>query len=317
MRASRRGAGKRRATTAWGRCRERRGRPPTGPRPGTRAADTGCSKVDQSAEQQAADDGHAPRQGAPRKEPRGPGRVGHAGHEVVGEDEGWPGGGGLLREQVPGGVAERGENHEGNGGKRHETSGRRGGARLISTSPPLGFYPSGAAAASPQCPQRSDLRRPRTTARNPSCHSVDGIHLDRRPAPLSIRPGLLDFTHDRVRLPRSTVTEAIKQLEARLGVRLLQRTTRHVAPTIDGEAYYRRCLAILADVEGALPAPRPVANRGPRLPRALVHPPEAAGLPGPISRTVPAHRRWRPARGPGVRGGRLRGPGWRPSRTAV
>lgn len=52
-------------------------------------------------------------------------------------------------------------------------------------------------------------------------------------------------------LPRSTVTDAIKQLERRLGVRLLQRTTRHVSPTLDGEAYYRRCLAILADIEDA------------------------------------------------------------------
>jgi DNA-binding transcriptional LysR family regulator len=52
-------------------------------------------------------------------------------------------------------------------------------------------------------------------------------------------------------LPRSTVTDAVKQLEARLGVRLLQRTTRHVSPTLDGEAYYQRCLAILADIEDA------------------------------------------------------------------
>jgi DNA-binding transcriptional LysR family regulator len=52
-------------------------------------------------------------------------------------------------------------------------------------------------------------------------------------------------------LPRSTVTDAVKQLEARLGVRLLQRTTRHVSPTLDGEAYYRRCLSILADIEEA------------------------------------------------------------------
>lgn len=52
-------------------------------------------------------------------------------------------------------------------------------------------------------------------------------------------------------LPRSTVTDAVKQLEKRLGVRLLQRTTRHVSPTLDGEAYYRRCLAILADIEDA------------------------------------------------------------------
>lgn len=52
-------------------------------------------------------------------------------------------------------------------------------------------------------------------------------------------------------LPRSTVTDAVKHLEKRLGVRLLQRTTRHVSPTLDGEAYYRRCLAIIADVEDA------------------------------------------------------------------
>jgi DNA-binding transcriptional LysR family regulator len=52
-------------------------------------------------------------------------------------------------------------------------------------------------------------------------------------------------------LPRSTVTDAVKQLEARLGVRLLQRTTRHVGATLDGEAYHRRCLALIADLEDA------------------------------------------------------------------
>ncbi len=52
-------------------------------------------------------------------------------------------------------------------------------------------------------------------------------------------------------LPRSTVTDAVKQLEARLGVRLLQRTTRQVSSTLDGEAYYQRCVAILADIEDA------------------------------------------------------------------
>lgn len=50
-------------------------------------------------------------------------------------------------------------------------------------------------------------------------------------------------------LPRSTVTDAVKQLENRLGVRLLQRTTRQVSPTLDGEAYYRRCLKILSELE--------------------------------------------------------------------
>ncbi|MFC4525530.1 LysR family transcriptional regulator [Dyella halodurans] len=52
-------------------------------------------------------------------------------------------------------------------------------------------------------------------------------------------------------LPRSTVTEVVKRLEARLGARLLERTTRQVRPTLDGEAYYQRCLAILAEIEEA------------------------------------------------------------------
>ena len=63
-------------------------------------------------------------------------------------------------------------------------------------------------------------------------------------------------------LPRSTVTQAIKQLEDRLGTRLLQRTTRHVSPTLDGEAYYRRCGAILADIEDAEAAFSGVKPRG-------------------------------------------------------
>jgi LysR family transcriptional regulator, regulator for bpeEF and oprC len=52
-------------------------------------------------------------------------------------------------------------------------------------------------------------------------------------------------------LPRASATQAIKQLEARLGVRLLARTTRQVTTTADGASYYQRCLAILADVEEA------------------------------------------------------------------
>ena len=61
-------------------------------------------------------------------------------------------------------------------------------------------------------------------------------------------------------LPASTATDAVKQLEARLKVRLLHRTTRQVRATLDGEAYYRRCLAILDDIdeaEGALSGARP------------------------------------------------------------
>ena len=50
-------------------------------------------------------------------------------------------------------------------------------------------------------------------------------------------------------VPRSTATEVVKQLETRLGVRLLQRTTRHVAPTLDGDAYYHHCVRVVAEIE--------------------------------------------------------------------
>ena len=63
-------------------------------------------------------------------------------------------------------------------------------------------------------------------------------------------------------LPPSTVTEAVKQLETRLGARLLQRTTRHVHVTPDGEAYYRRCLSILAEIEDAESAFTGASPRG-------------------------------------------------------
>ncbi|MES0826767.1 LysR family transcriptional regulator [Ruegeria sp. SCP11] len=52
-------------------------------------------------------------------------------------------------------------------------------------------------------------------------------------------------------IPRSTASEAIQRLERDLGSRLLDRTTRHVAPTPDGQAYYQRCASILADIEEA------------------------------------------------------------------
>ena len=50
---------------------------------------------------------------------------------------------------------------------------------------------------------------------------------------------------------RPVATASVKALEQRLGARLLQRSTRHVSPTAEGDAYYRRCVQILADVEEA------------------------------------------------------------------
>jgi DNA-binding transcriptional LysR family regulator len=59
------------------------------------------------------------------------------------------------------------------------------------------------------------------------------------------------FASNDMEIPRSTATKVIGEMETRLGVRLLQRTTRVVRPTLDGEAFYQRCLRILDDIEDA------------------------------------------------------------------
>ncbi len=63
-------------------------------------------------------------------------------------------------------------------------------------------------------------------------------------------------------LPRSTASEALKALERHVGARLLDRTTRHVATTSDGQAFYRRCIAILADIDEAENAFKDAQPRG-------------------------------------------------------
>lgn len=56
---------------------------------------------------------------------------------------------------------------------------------------------------------------------------------------------------DDLNIPRATITNLIKRMELRLGARLLERTTRQVHLTHDGEAYYHRCVRLLADIEEA------------------------------------------------------------------
>ncbi|SQJ31022.1 D-malate degradation protein R [Serratia rubidaea] len=64
-------------------------------------------------------------------------------------------------------------------------------------------------------------------------------------------------------ISRTTVTQLVQQLEARLRVKLLNRTTRRVHLTADGAAYYERAVRLLADLDdaetslsGAAAAPR-------------------------------------------------------------
>lgn len=52
-------------------------------------------------------------------------------------------------------------------------------------------------------------------------------------------------------MSKTTVTQLVQQLEARLRVRLLNRTTRQVNVTADGAAYYERVVRLLADMQDA------------------------------------------------------------------
>lgn len=52
-------------------------------------------------------------------------------------------------------------------------------------------------------------------------------------------------------MQRASATQIMKQLESHLGARLLVRTTRHVSATVDGAAYYRRCVDILDGIDEA------------------------------------------------------------------
>ncbi|WP_321953794.1 LysR family transcriptional regulator [Paraburkholderia bannensis] len=51
-----------------------------------------------------------------------------------------------------------------------------------------------------------------------------------------------------LQLHRPAVTKAVQQLETELGIRLLNRSTRRVSTTAEGEAFYQRCVQLLANV---------------------------------------------------------------------
>ena len=56
---------------------------------------------------------------------------------------------------------------------------------------------------------------------------------------------------DALDMSKPTVSRYVSDLEGRLGVRLLQRTTRKLSLTEEGQSFYARCKAVLADVEVA------------------------------------------------------------------
>jgi LysR family transcriptional regulator for bpeEF and oprC len=66
-----------------------------------------------------------------------------------------------------------------------------------------------------------------------------------------VEAGGMGRAADSLGLPKPAVTTLIQQLEASLGVRLLNRSTRKVSVTAEGAAYYERCVAILGDLREA------------------------------------------------------------------
>lgn len=56
---------------------------------------------------------------------------------------------------------------------------------------------------------------------------------------------------DSLGISRASATAAIASLEKQLGVRILNRTTRRVSVTEDGESYYNNCVRILGDIAEA------------------------------------------------------------------
>ncbi|WP_394787592.1 LysR substrate-binding domain-containing protein [Rhodoferax sp.] len=66
-----------------------------------------------------------------------------------------------------------------------------------------------------------------------------------------VETGSFTKAAETLHMSKTSVTQLVQQLEARLRVRLLNRTTRKVNVTADGAAYYERVLRILADVDDA------------------------------------------------------------------
>ncbi|RDL48271.1 HTH-type transcriptional regulator DmlR [Ensifer sp. M14] len=68
-------------------------------------------------------------------------------------------------------------------------------------------------------------------------------------------------------MPRSRLSRRIGLLEERLGVRLVQRSTRHFVVTEIGREYYRHCVAMLVEAEAA----QEVIDRTRSEPQGVVH----------------------------------------------
>jgi DNA-binding transcriptional LysR family regulator len=79
-------------------------------------------------------------------------------------------------------------------------------------------------------------------------------------------------------LSKTSVTQLVQQLEARLRVKLLNRTTRKVNATADGVAYYERAIRLLADLEDTESS----LSKASALPRGRLR----VDVPSPLARMI-------------------------------
>lgn len=66
-----------------------------------------------------------------------------------------------------------------------------------------------------------------------------------------VETGSFTKAAETLHMSKTSVTQLVQQLEARLRVRLLNRTTRKVNVTADGAVYYERVVKLLADMDDA------------------------------------------------------------------
>ena len=81
---------------------------------------------------------------------------------------------------------------------------------------------------------------------------------------------------------RSRLSETIRELEGRLGVRLLNRTTRSVAPTAAGERLLTQIRPLLADFDAVLDSINAFRDKPAGLLRLTVPPPVASFMLAPL-----------------------------------
>ncbi|SIT56643.1 putative transcriptional regulator [Mesorhizobium prunaredense] len=67
----------------------------------------------------------------------------------------------------------------------------------------------------------------------------------------TVEAGSFTGAGQRLHVTKSAVGKAVAQLEQRLGVRLLNRTTRSLSPTSEGLGYYEACVRALSEIETA------------------------------------------------------------------